>query len=180
MLWFRRTRVRSSGLKRRGLSELARGLAHVPPDQLVTLLEERLAEDAACPVARYLLGCHALDRGRPATAVRHLMVAHHIEPQLESAVLLVFAGLNWVGRRTSPLLPIVVGTWDEFHRPPFDRRPLERALLDAFAEADPGLAGMPPLARRLWRLPIRTLRAEIRTAVGTRDGALYPLLSAPA
>lgn len=167
-------------MERRGLSESARELAHVPPDRLVARLEERLAQDPACPVARYVSGCHALDRGRPATAVRHLMVAHHAEPQLESAALLVFAGLNWVGRRASALLSIVVSTWDEFHRPPFDRRPLERALLDAFAEADPGLAGMPPLARRLWRLPIRTLRAEIRTAVGTRDEALYPLLSAPA
>lgn len=167
-------------MNRSRLSELAQGYARCPADRLAPRLEDQAARDPRCPVTRYLLGCHALDRGRAAVAVRHQMAAHHLEPQLESAALLVFAGLNWVGRRTSPLLSVVATTWDEFRRPAFDRRPLERALLDAFTPAEPGLASMPPLAQRLWRLPIRTLREEIRTAVGSRDAELYPLLSASA
>lgn len=109
-----------------------------------------------------------------------MMIAHHAEPQLESAALLVFAGLNWIGRRGQMLLPVLLETWDEFRRPEFDRRPRERALLDAWTEAAPAGRELSPLARRLWRLPIHTLRAQLRQAVMTRDEALYELLAAPA
>ena len=130
-------------------------------------------------MTRYLLACHCFDRGRSAAAVRHMMVAHHAEPQFESAALLVFAGLNWVSRRGAVLLPVLLDTWEEFRRPEFDRRPRERTLLDAFARPEPDLHELSPLAPRLWRLPIHTLRAQIRQAALTRDAGLYPLLTAP-
>jgi hypothetical protein len=75
---------------------------------------------------------------------------------------------------------VLLATWEEFRRPEFDRLAKERLLLDAFAEPDPGLSHMPVLARRLWRLPIRTLRTQIHQAVLSRDAGLYPLLAAPA
>ncbi len=160
--------------------ELARQYARSDPQRLRAMLDERLSAEPRCPVALYVLACWCLDHGRPATAVRHLMIAHHAEPQLQSAALLAFAGLNWVSRRTAPLLPVLLETWDEFRRPVFDRYPREQALLDAFAAPDPGLATLPPLAGRLWRLPIQTLRGQIRSAVLTRDAGLYPLLALPA
>ena len=107
------------------------------------------------------------------------MVAHHALPQLESAALLVFAGLNWVAQRGSSLLPVLLATWEEFRRPEFDRQREERLLLDAFAQPDPGLTQVSPLARRLWRLPVQTLRAQIREAIVSRDVGLYPLLTIP-
>ncbi len=164
----------------RRLAELASQYARTPAERLPAVLAERLAQAPRCPVARYVLGCQCFDRGRSATGVQHLMIAHHAEPQLESAALLAFAGMNWVGRRGEMLLPVLVETWEEFRRPEFDRRPHERRLLDAFAAPDPGLAAMPPLARRLWRLPIATLRAQIRQAILSRDAGLYPLLTARA
>ena len=167
-------------MNRRHLAALVDQYARTPADQLGALLAERLAHDPRCAVTRYLLGCQGFDRGRSATAVRHMMVAHHVEPQFQSAALLVFAGLNWVGRRGAALLPVLLDTWEEFRRPEFDRLSRERLLLDAFAAPDPGLAQMPPLARRLWRLPVRTLRAQIRTAIVSRDAGLYPLLATPA
>ncbi|MEW6252116.1 MAG: hypothetical protein AB1716_15870 [Planctomycetota bacterium] len=168
-------------MSRRRLGELAREYARTPAERLRGALDQRLAVDSRCPVARYLLACWCFDRGQPATAVRHMMVAHHAEPQLQSAALLVFAGLNWVTRRNTPLLPVLLETWEEFRRPEFDCLPRERALLDAFAAApEPGLAQLPPLATRLWRLPIVTLRAQIREAVLSRDAGLYPLLAATA
>ncbi len=161
-------------------SQLIAAYSRARPDQLPELLAEQLVENPRCPVTRYLLGCHCLDRGRTATAVRHMMVAHHVDPQLESAALLVFAGLNWINCRGASLLPVLLNTWDEFRRPEFDRQPRERRLLGAFAEEDPGLERVSMLARRLWRLPIRTLRAQIRSAVVSKDTGLYSLLSAPA
>jgi len=154
--------------------------AHCAADERSVRLEESLRTRPRCPVTRYLAACQCFDRGRSGVAVRHLMVAHHAEPDLESAALLVFAGLNWVSRRGAALLPVLLDTWEEFRRPEFDRHLKERALLDAFAEPDPGLAQVAPLARRLWRLPIATLRAQIREAVLSRDAGLYPLLTAPA
>jgi hypothetical protein len=109
-----------------------------------------------------------------------MMTAHHAEPALESAALLVFAGLNWCRRGETPLLPVMLDTWVEFRRPEFDRRRKERKLLDLFAEPHEGLDGVSPLARKLWRLPIRALRAQIREAVRTPEEAPYPLLLAPA
>ena len=139
-------------------------------------LRRRLRANARCPAANYLLACRGFDRGRCAQAVRHMMIAHHAEPALESAALLVFAGLNWVDRRGEALLPVLLDTWEEFRRPEFDRHHRERRLLDAFAGPRHGLNGVSPLARRLWRLPIRTLRAQIRAALLSPDTGHYPLL----
>ncbi len=164
----------------RRLTDAIQLYARHPADRLPALLADRLAADPRCPVTRFLLGCQGFDRGRVATAVRHMMVAHHSAPQLESAALLVFAGLNWLQRRGAPLLPVLLDTWDEFRRPEFDRLPLERRLLDAFAAPDPGLARVGPLAWRLWRLPMRTLRQQLTDALRSRDTVLYPLLTAPA
>ncbi|TWT40280.1 hypothetical protein RAS1_39880 [Phycisphaerae bacterium RAS1] len=155
-------------------------LMRSPAERLPAQLEGRLREAPRCAVARYLLACHCFDRGRVATAVRHMMVAHRAEPELESAALLVFAGLNWVSRRQALLLPVLLDTWEEFRRPEFDRCPRERQLLDVLAEPDPGVQTVAPLAGRLWRLPIQTLRAQIREAIVSRDAGLYPLLTAPA
>lgn len=161
------------------LREVIRRYAQCPPEALGHRLDERISEQPRCPVTRFLLGCQCFDRNRPATAVRHMMIAHHGAPDLESAALLVFAGMNWIARRGSPLLAVLLDTWEEFRRPEFDRTHLERTLLDAFAEPRERIDAAAPLARQLWRLPLRTLRRQLVTAVGTRDAALYPLLTAP-
>lgn len=154
--------------------------AQTPPEELPDVLQGRVREEPRCAVTRYLLGCQYFDRGRSATAVRHLMIAHHAEPQLQSAALLAFAGLIWQQRRGMTLLPVLLETWEEFRRPEFDLYRRERVLLDGFGQPDPGLEHVAPLARRLWRLPIRTLRAEIREVVLSRDAALFPLLTVTA
>jgi hypothetical protein len=143
-------------------------------------LRARLRERPRCGAGRYLLGCEFLDQGLPASAVRQMMVAHHVDPALESAALLVFAGLDCVSRTGTLLLPALLDTWEEFRRPDFDRTRTERVLLDAFDEPLTGVSGLSPLARRLWRLPIRTLRAQIRAAVTSQDATHYPMLLAPA
>ena len=107
------------------------------------------------------------------------MIAHHAEPQLESAALLVFSGLNWITCRQRPLLEVLLETWEEFRRPQFDRRRRERLLLDAVHEPDAGLVHETPLARRLWRLPIGTLRNQIRSAVRAPAVGAYALLAGP-
>lgn len=163
----------------RYVGELLERYAQSAVDKLPTLLEERLAAEPRCAISRYLLGCHYFDRGRSALAVRQMMIAHHAEPRLQSAALLAFAGLNWVSRRGARLLPVLLETWEEFRRPEFDRFSVERRVLDAFAEPDPGLEHVGPLARRLWRLPIRPLRAQIREAILSHDAVLYPRLAAP-
>ncbi len=167
-------------MTRRQAGELARQYARTPADELHAALTCRLDAQPRCPVARYLLGCQCFDRGQAATGVRHFMIAHHAEVQLQSAALLAFAGLSWVSRPGAPLLPVLLDTWEEFRRPEFDRRPVERVLFDAFAAPDPGLAQLPDLARRLWRLPLATLREQIRQAVLSRDAGVYPLLAASA
>lgn len=154
--------------------------ARGPADELPARLAARLRAEPRCGVARYLTACQCFDAGRSALAVRHMMIAYHVEPDLQSAALLVFAGLNWVGRRGHALLPVLLDTWEEFRRPEFDRTRKERFLLDACAEAEPGLEHVSPLARRLWRLPIRTLRAQIREAILSRDPGRHPLLLTPA
>lgn len=164
----------------RGISQLVRTYARCRPEELVARLRKQLESEPRCPVARYLTACQCFDRGRLAQAVRHMMVAHHAEPQFESAALFVFAGLNWISRRGTPLLPVLLDTWEEFRRPQFDRCRRERALLDAFAEPEPGLDRVAPLARRLWRIPVQVLRTQIREAILSRDAGLYPLLTAPA
>jgi hypothetical protein len=164
----------------RRLEKVIQSYVRCPADQFAAQLQARLAADPRCPVTRYLAACQCFDRGRSAPGVRHMMVAHHAEPQFESAALLVFAGLNWIGRRGAALLPVLLDTWEEFRRPEFDRTRQERALLDALAEPDPGLERVSLLARRLWRLPLQTLRAQIRQAIVSRDAGLYPLLTASA
>jgi hypothetical protein len=153
-----------------------------PPEELAARLEDALRNDPRCPVVRYLAACQCFDRGRSALAVRHMMVAYRAAPDLQSAALLVFAGLNWTGRRGAKFLPVLLDTWEEFRRPEFDRRRGERLLLDAFAEPEPqpGLAPLGPVAQRLWRLPIRTLRAQLREAALSGNTALHPLLTAHA
>ncbi len=158
--------------------QLIHELANLPRETLTARIAARLDAQPRCPVARYLAGCLCFDGGKPATGVRHLMIAHHADAALESAALLVFAGLNWVSRPGEPLLAVLLDTWNEFRRPQFDRRGRERDLLDAFAEADPGLPAGWALARRLWRLPIVTLRAQLRRATAAHDVATYPMLAA--
>lgn len=140
--------------------------------------QQRLSAHPRCGVARFLAGCMALDRNRPAIAVQHFMIAHHAEPDLEAAALLVFAGLSWVPRRARPLLPVLLETWEEFRRPKFDRRPRERALLDALATPlISGLDRLSPLAQRLWRLPISSLQTQLAQAVDSRESDRFrPLL----
>jgi len=165
----------------RKLDEILAGLPRGSAAELAERLRQRLRCEPACPVAHYLLACHCLDRGRPAQAVRHMMTAHRVEPAFESAALLVFAGLNWLARRRLALLPVLLDTWEEFRRPEFDRTRAERRLLDAFAEPLSGLHSPSLLARRLWRLPLRSLRAQLRAAVASPNVAQRtPLLATPA
>lgn len=163
-------------MRTRAFSQLVRTFAQQPPAERAASLRKRLQHHAACPVASYLMACHCIDQGRMATGVRHFMVAHHSEPQLQSAAVLVFAGLAWSLRQNEELLPVLLDTWEEFRRPHFDQLPRERLLLDAFDEAEPGLDAVSPLARGLWRLPIKTLRSQIRLVVASGDRARYPLL----
>jgi hypothetical protein len=160
----------------RTLNEIAANYGQHSAAEFGEWLRERVRNQSRCPVANYLLACHYYDRGRRAQAVRHMMIAHHAEPALESAALLVFAGLNWVNRRSEALLPVVLDTWEEFRRPEFDRHQKERRLLDAFAGPRDESNGVPPLARRLWRLPIRMLRSQIREALLSPQAGHYPLL----
>ncbi len=137
-------------------------------ERAVTLcqrLRDLLRQQPRCPEAHYLLGCACFDRQQVACGVRHLMTAHHLDPRLESAALLVFAGLNWARRPEQRLLAVVLETWHEFRQPPFDRRRCERRLLDALADHTGPPAHASPLARRLWRLPIQTLREQLSQAV---------------
>lgn len=143
----------------------------------VEWLDRRLTDTPRCPVARYMRGCLRFDRNRIGLGVRDLMIAFHAEPEFESAALLVFAGLS-VGGRGAPLLPALLSAWEEFRRPEFDRRARERMLLDAFDEPLEGGRRWSPLARRLWRLPILRVRAELRSAADSTAGVPSPLLLA--
>lgn len=147
------------------------------PDELGRAIDERLRQEPSCAVARYLSGCREFDRGRVASGVREMMIAQHADAGLESAALLVFSGLAAGSRGKVPLLAVLLETWDEFRRPSFDRTRSERSLLDLLAEPAEFSVGSSSLAGRLWRLPILTLRNQIRDAVGSQ-GESYPLLSA--
>lgn len=142
--------------------------------------EKRLAAEPRCPVASYLLGCYCLDRGRPARGARLLMVASHAEPRLESAALLVLAGLRWTSYRNLALLTTLLQTWELFRRPEFDRTRIERRMFDLFAPAEERSPTGSRLAERLARLPIPCLRAQIREALRSRDAELGPWLLLPA
>lgn len=145
-----------------GLRELWAVLGRLPrwgTSGFADALARQVDASPHCPVLRYLLGCQLLDAGRPATAVQHFMVAYHREPQLESASLLVFAGLNWTCARERPLLAVLLDTCREVRHPAFDRTRLERALLDRFAEPPPDPSSS---AARLHRLPVRSVRAQLR------------------
>jgi len=163
----------------RTLNEITTARAERAAGDFIGWLNRRAGASPRCPITRYLLGCYCYDRGRIATGVRHMMVAHHSEPALESAALLVFAGLNCLTRGGGALLPVLLDTWEEFRRPEFDRRDAERLLLDAFAEPPEPLDGLSPLARRLWRLPIPTLRTQLREVVLSSNAEQHPLLLAP-
>lgn len=152
----------------------------LPPAALSAALPRRLQTHPRCAATRYMAGCLDFDAQRPASAVRHMMIAQHAEPQLKSAALLVFAGMNWIGRREVRFLAVLLDTWEEFRRPEFDVHPREQSLLDRFDER-PGLpADAPRLARKLWRLPIQGLREQLRLAVATRDVQLCSILAASA
>ncbi|MCG3125660.1 MAG: hypothetical protein CHACPFDD_00485 [Phycisphaerae bacterium] len=165
-------------MKSAEIARLAASLSRLRDAERGRALAERLTAAPRCPVARFVAGCDCFERGQAAVAVRHVMIAHHAEPDFESAALLAFAGLNWVGRPHVPILSVVLATWDEFRRPEFDRTARERALLDAFAVPSPPFEASMVLARRLWRLPIRTLREQLRQA-GLSQGQ-YPILFSPA
>lgn len=166
-------------MNRHVLKRVVAELRDGPDNDLERRLAAHLARRPRCPVARYLSGCACFDRGRIASGVRHMMIAHHAEPALASAALLVFAGLNWVSRRREALLPVLLDTWEEFRRPEFDQSVPERTLLDAFAEPLESAEGLSPLAQRLWRLPIATLRQQLREALRSTNRMTWPLLVAP-
>ena len=146
-------------MKRHQLIQTVQRYAQLTLRQLAERLPAEAAARPRCPVTPYQLGCCCLDQGRAALGVRHLMVAYHAEPRLESAALLVFAGLSWVGQREAALLPVLLATWDEFRRPQFDRTWPERLLLDAFAAPEPGL-GQALLLAAAMALPLTTLRVR--------------------
>lgn len=162
------------------IREFIHSLARGTPAERDAKIHERLTDEPRCAVARYLAGCASFDAGRPASAVSDLMVAHHADSQLESAALLVFAGLSACGRPHEPLLRVMLETWEEFRRPKFDRTPRERWLLDALAVSDGALRGASSLARRLGRLPIPTLRRQIVQAIASSPVEPYGLLIASA
>jgi hypothetical protein len=169
-------------MNRRTLITQVQRFASLRGQQRSDAITNRLDETPRCPVARYLAACEAFDRGDPAPGVRHMMIAYHAEPDIQSASLLAFAGLNWVSRPRAAVLPVLLETWEEFRRPQFDVTFAERLLLGAFAEPapEPDIGAAGDLARRLWRLPIRMLRIQIREAVTTRNLELCPTLLSPA
>jgi len=161
------------------VTQTAQSYATMPRDVRVAALAKALEQTPRCPVTRYLAGCEAIDANRPALAVQHMMVAHHSAQELQSAALLVFAGLSWVEQTERPLLNTLLDTWEEFRRPAFDQTPGERALLDCFAEPEPAWDGVTSLARRLWRLPIMILRQQIRDVAADPQHAPAVLWSVP-
>lgn len=116
------------------------------------------------------------DLGRPATAVRHMMICHHAQPAYESAALLVFAGLNWIAEPHRPLLDVLLGTWEQFRRPAFCRTPAEQTLLDAFTGDRPVPAPCSELTRRLWRLPLASVRSQLCEALRSESNDECPRL----
>ncbi|MBL8878587.1 MAG: hypothetical protein JNG88_05655 [Phycisphaerales bacterium] len=125
----------------------------------------RLRQQPRCAVARYVAGCRCFDANRPAIAVRHLMIANHADAQLESAALLVFAGLAWISDPTRTLLETLAATWIEYRRMPFDRTPRERELLDHIAARVPLEAYAANANAAVFRrIPILRLRETVRIA----------------
>lgn len=133
-------------------------------------LTQRLSRFPRCPVARYLAGCRCFDLNLPAHATRNFMIAQHVEPQFESAALLVFTGLAWISQREASLLDTLIRTWHEYRRMPFDRTPREQRLLNILAAGhDPEPPGESALAR-FGRLPIRAIRDELRRRAASNRG----------
>ena len=161
------------------VTQTAQSYANMPRDVRLAALAKTLEQAPRCPVTRYLAGCEAIDAKRPALAVQHMMVAHHSAPEFQSAAVLVFAGLSWVEQMDRLLLNTLLDTWEEFRRPAFDQTPGERALLDCFTEPEPAWDGVSSLARRLWRLPIMTLRQQIRDVAADPEHAPAVLWAAP-
>lgn len=144
-------------MHRRSMVSFLQSLRGHSPAERTVRLQARIESHAQCPVARYLLGCEEFDAGRPATAVRHWMIAYHASWQLESAAFLVFAGLKLSSPGAPPLLQTLVSTWQEYRRPRWGRYRLERAVFAAFPP--PRLRG--PKARSHADLP-KTLEAQLR------------------
>lgn len=167
-------------MKTRAMAELAASLAEYRGAALVERLRTRLTMEPRCPVGRYVMGCEWLERASPAPAARHFMIAFHAEPRFRSAALLAFAGLSWVSRPGCALLRVLIDTWEEYRRPEFDRDRTEIMFLNAFGADEPPELRGDVFARRLWRLPIRTLRAQVADAVAARNADLWPILSLPA
>lgn len=167
-------------MKTQVLVEQAVALAPLRGTALLQAIGRRLGREPRCPVARYVLGCLALDGSDPGAAARQMMIAYHADARLSSAALLAFTGLAWVSRPGLPLLHVLLETWEEYRRPTIDRTRAERALLDAFRVAEPAGLRDDVLARRLWRLPIRALRAQLADAVAARSAEVWSILSLPA
>jgi hypothetical protein len=160
------------------VTQTAKSYAAVTGELRAAAVNTALKDSPRCAVTRFLAGCEAFDAESPAIAVRHMMVAHHSQPQLQAAALLVFAGLSRVQHTDQPLLSTLLETWEEFRRPAFDQTPAEQALLDCFTEPEPMWDNVSSLARRLWRLPIRTLREQIRDVAADPEHApalLFPV-----
>ncbi len=115
---------------------------------------------------RYLLGCAHWDAQLIASGARCFMWAYRLEPRLQSAALLAFAGLAWSARPADPLLAVLRDTWEEFRRPTFDVQPIERRLFDAHREPAPDFRDA-QFERRLFRLPLRSLREQLRAEFPT-------------
>lgn len=153
-------------------------LAQLDAASLDAQLALRLGRHPRCPVARYVAGCRCFDLGLPAHATRNFMIAHHAEPQFESAALLAFTGLAWISRRDVTLLDALIGTWEEYRRPAFDRSPREQRLLDGFRlDTRAETAGQGELSR-FWRLPIRTVHHELRARAASNDDGGSDTISA--
>ncbi len=131
-------------------------------EELAQAIEVRLFEQPRCAASRYLAGCLAFDDGRRAIAVRHWMIAQHAEPQFQSAALLVFTGLNAIARPADSVWSLLRSTYAEFREPTFGERPKEQLLFAAFEEPPPPAVSSDPQTAHFWRLPLHSLRAELR------------------
>jgi hypothetical protein len=93
------------------VTQTAKSYAAVTGELRAAAVNTALKDSPRCAVTRFLAGCEAFDAESPAIAVRHMMVAHHSQPQLQAAALLVFAGLSRVQHTDQPLLSTLLETW---------------------------------------------------------------------
>src|SRR5262249_52081782 len=104
-------------MARNGMPGLISELAGTSTEAQSIRIERRLRTEPRCPVAHYLAGCAAFDEGKTALGARHMMICHHVDSSLESAALLAFCGLTWSLRGSTPMLRVLLDTWQEFRRP---------------------------------------------------------------